>query len=208
MRKSMCGSLLLVGACLSIATGAWAQQNPGVKKPSTISTDLAVTYTTEYGKLATAGNSFWLQGASADGAVTLWNGFGIAANLDSGSGNNLAPGINLNQIQFAAGPRYTWTEKNDHASTGGRYRLQVFGQGLFGVDHAFNGVFPTPAGVVPTATSLAIDAGGGLNLSLNKTFGVRMLEADYIRTSLPNNASNTQNDMRLSFGVTYHIGKH
>ena len=206
MRKSICGSLLLVGACLSIATGAWAQQNPGAKKPSTISTDLAVTYTTEYVKLAATGNSFWLQGLSADGAVSLWNGLGIAANIDGDSGSNLAPGISLSQIQFTAGPRYTWTEKGN--KPGDRYRWQVFGQGLFGVDHAFNGVFPTPTGVVPTATSLAIDAGGGVNLSLNKTFGIRMLEADYIRTSLPNNGSNTQNDMRLSFGVTYHIGKH
>jgi hypothetical protein len=35
-----------------------------------------------------------------------------------------------------------------------------------------------------------------------------LLEADYVRTWLPNNGSNSQNDLRLSFGIAYHIGKH
>lgn len=206
MRTSICGSLLLVGACLSIATGAWAQ-NPSAKKPSTISTDLALTYTPEYGKLAGVGSGFWLQGAGVDGAVTFWKGLGAAANFDGNSGNNLAPDISLSQVEVAAGPRYTWTEKRDKSTAGDGCRWQIFGQGLFGVDHASHGIFPTSTGLVSTASSLAIDAGGGTNLYLNKNFGIRILEVDYIRTSLPNNASNIQNDMRLSFGITYHIGK-
>jgi hypothetical protein len=35
---------------------------------------------------------------------------------------------------------------------------------------------------------------------------VRLLEADYVRTQLPNNYSQSQNDVRLAFGVTYHFG--
>ena len=44
-----------------------------------------------------------------------------------------------------------------------------------------------------------------MNLFLTKNLGVRLLEAEYVRTELPNNASNTQNDMRLSFGFAYHL---
>ena len=37
----------------------------------------------------------------------------------------------------------------------------------------------------------------------SRHFGARLLEADYVRTALPNNDVNHQNDMRLAFGSTY-----
>ena len=43
-----------------------------------------------------------------------------------------------------------------------------------------------------------------MNLYLTRSFGVRLLQADYVRTTLPNAAANTQNDLRLAFGITYH----
>jgi hypothetical protein len=72
--------------------------------------------------------------------------------------------------------------------------------------HGFDGVYPTAGGVVSSAGSLAIEAGGGLNLFLTRRLGVRLLEAEYVRSALPNNVSNTQNGMRLSFGFVYHLG--
>lgn len=45
--------------------------------------------------------------------------------------------------------------------------------------------------------------GGGLNLNLGKGFGIRGLEVDYVCSTLPNNASNTQDNLRLPFGITY-----
>ena len=33
--------------------------------------------------------------------------------------------------------------------------------------------------------------------------GVRVLELDFLRTSLPNNAANSQNDLRIAFGLSY-----
>jgi hypothetical protein len=44
-------------------------------------------------------------------------------------------------------------------------------------------------------------------VALSRGFGVRAFEVDYLRTSLPNNASNSQNDLRIAFGLTYHTGK-
>ncbi len=55
-----------------------------------------------------------------------------------------------------------------------------------------------------SANSFAVQAGGGVNLYLTRSFGIRLLQADYVRTTLPNAAANTQNDLRLAFGITYH----
>ena len=206
MRNSICCCVLLASACLLSGNGASAQQNPGPSKPAPISTDLGVTYTVERGEQA-PGNCgcFWLQGAGADAALTFWKGLAIAASFNSGNASNIAPNVSLKKLQFTAGPRYSYTAWTGRDAAANR-SLQLFGQGLFGGVHAYDGTFPAPNGVANSAGSFALEAGGGLNLLLSKSFGVRLLEADYVRTSLPNNFSNSQNDMRLAFGMTWHIG--
>jgi hypothetical protein len=47
---------------------------------------------------------------------------------------------------------------------------------------------------------------GGINAFIAKRFAVCAIEVEYLRTDLPNNYSNVQNDQRLGFGVTYHLG--
>ncbi len=113
------------------------------------------------------------------------------------------PGADANKITFLAGPRYTWTANAGNAH---RPRLQLFGQGLFGGAHGFGGLDPTSTGVTSTTSSFAIQAGGGLNLLLTKHFGLRLIEADYVRTATPNGYDNTQTDLRLAFGATCHLG--
>jgi hypothetical protein len=206
MRNSICRSVLFASAGLMLVIGAWAQQNSAPPKHAPVSTDLAFTYTAERGEQA-PGNCgcFWLQGFGVDAGLTFWKGLAIAASFNSGHASNIAPGVNLSKVQFAAGPRYTYTAWTGRDAAANR-RLQLFGQGLFGGVHAYNGAFPGSSGVVTSAGSFDLEAGGGLNLFFSKALGVRLLEADYVRTSLPNNASNTQNDMRLAFGITWHIG--
>jgi outer membrane immunogenic protein len=207
MRGSICSSVLLAGTCILAATGAWAQTT-STQQRSKVSADMAVTFTAERGQLAGAGmGSFWLKGGGADAAMTLWKCLGIAASVNGNHTANAAPGVDVNQIEFTGGPRCTLPVLTGHSGATDQRRLQLFGQGLFGGVHAFNGVYPSSSGVTPSASSFALSAGGGLNLYFSKHLGVRLLEADYVRTALPNNASNVQNDLRLSFGVTYHIGK-
>lgn len=207
MPNSICRSVLLASAGLLSMIGAWAQQNPAPPKHAPVSTDLAFTYTAERGQQA-PGNCgcFWLQGVGVDAGVNFWKGLAIAASFNSGHASNIAPGVNLNKVQFVVGPRYTYTAWTGRDAAANR-RLQLFGQGLFGGVHAYNGTFPGSNGVVTSAESFALEVGGGLNLLFSKTLGVRLLEADYVRTSLPNNASNTQNDMRIAVGMTWHIGR-
>jgi hypothetical protein len=189
-------------------TCAWAQQQPSAQKQSAASADFALTYTTERGQLTSPnGGSFWIQGGGADAAVTLWKGLGIAGSVVGGHASNIAPGVDLNKIEFTAGPRYTYTLRTGHPGAADQRRLQLFGQGLIGGVRAFDGVFPAGSAASTSAASYAVDAGGGLNLFFSNRLGVRLVEADYVRTALPNNGSNVQNDLRLSAGIVYHFGK-
>jgi hypothetical protein len=172
--------------------------------------DLALTYTAERAKIAnTDCGCFWLQGGSVNGGVTLFRGLGIAANLTGEHSSDIAPGVDLNKIAFMAGPRYTlrtsrWTNSFLHP----RHGTSVFGEALFGTAHGFDSVFPTLSATTSSATAFSMQIGGGLNVALARGFGLRALEVDYVRTTLPNGASNTQNDLRLSFGVSYHLRIH
>lgn len=204
MRRSNSGGVLLVGACLLAGSGAWAQSG----KDSKISFDMGVTYSAERAKLApgTCG-CFWLQGGGVDGSVNFFKGFGLAASFSGGHAGNVTPGVDVNKIEFTGGPRYTFNAWTGHASVGAPRRLQVFGQGLFGGVRGFDGVYPAPGAATSSASSFAIEAGGGLNFLLSRRFGVRLLDAEYVRNALPNNGSNTQNDMRLGFGLAAHFGE-
>jgi hypothetical protein len=201
MSRTLWAGALLAGA---LACGPMAQAQ---QESRPLSVDLAVTYTGERAKIAsTSCGCFWLQGGSVNGAITLFRGLGVAANLTGEHSPNIGPGVDLNKLAFMAGPRYTlrtarWTNR----FLGAKHGTSVFGEALFGYAHGFNGIFPTSSGVEASANAFSMQIGGGLNVRIARNFGIRALELDYVRTSLPNSASNTQNDLRLNFGVSYHL---
>jgi hypothetical protein len=175
-----------------------------------VSADLAATYTLERAKIATTDcGCFWLQGGSVEAAVPLWRGLGVAAVLTGEHNGNIAPGVGLSKLAFMAGPRYTvttsrWTRRLPETKHG----TSIFGQALFGSAHGFDGDFATASGSNSSANALSMQFGGGVNVGLGRGFGVRAIELDYVRSRFRNYASNTQNDLRIAFGVTYHIGEH
>jgi hypothetical protein len=204
MRSSIRGKALLAGVCILAGSAGWAQQTQKpVVQPAAFSADLALTFAVEQSQLVPGQASFWFKGGGADAAVTFWKGLGVAASLTGDTASNLAPGVNANKLTFLGGPRYTRTAWKGGAAD--QRRVQIFAQGLFGAAQGFGGFFPASPAPTTSASSFAVQAGGGLNLYLTRSFGIRLLEADYVRTALPNGASNTQNDMRLAFGVTYHF---
>jgi hypothetical protein len=211
IRRSLCGRAVLAGACMLAPAAGWAQTAPSpapgsAPKPKIV-TDVAFTYNAELGQLA-PGNCgcFWLQGAGVDAAVSLRNGLGIAATFNGGRAPHVAPGVDIVKVQYLAGPRYAYTAHGKTAEP--RARLQLFGQALFGGVHASNGAYPSPTGLKTEASSFAMEAGGGANVLLAHGFGVRVVEVDYVRNALPNDASNTQNDTRLAFGITWRFRAH
>src|ERR1035437_3467390 len=207
MRISIRGKVLLVGACILVGAAGWAQQSQMPVAPDKVSTDLAVTFAVEHSQLLPGPASIWFKGGGADAAVTFWKGLGIAASITGDYASNITPGVDANKITYLAGPRYTWTAWQGHATVADNRRLQVFGQALFGLAHGFHMYYPAVPAPTSSAKSLAMQVGGGLNFYLTRKFGIRLLEADYVRTALPNAATNLQNDMRLSAGITYHIGR-
>jgi hypothetical protein len=194
------GLLLLVFA-LSMGLVAQAQQ----KTVSTYTTDVdvAITYVAERAKIASVDcGCFWLNGGSGDFAITLFHGLGIAANLTGEHASHIGTGIDLDKVMFAMGPRYTYSPKLRMGKGRG---IAVFGEELFGGIHGFNTIFPSSTGTVGAASSFAMQFGGGLDLRFAKHIGIRAVEADYVRSTLPNNAGNAQNDLRLAGGISFHL---
>lgn len=205
MRISIRGMVLLVGACIVASSTAWAQQVQSAVRQTPVSIDLAVTYVPERAQLA-PGNCgcFWLQGGGVDAAVTWRKGLGLASSFSGSHATNVTSAVDVNKISYSAGPRYTYSAwgRPDGAAT--KLRYQFFVQGLIGGAHGFDSVYPASSSTTSSATAFALEAGGGLNYYLTEKFGVRLFEVDYVRTALPNNADDVQNDLRLAFGVTYH----
>jgi hypothetical protein len=202
MRKTICKKVLLVSVCLVAAT-ALAQQS---QEPAHFYTDLSVTYAPERSEIVPGKCCFWMQGGGADAAVTFWKGFGVAAAFTGDHASAIAHGVDLNKIAYMGGPRYTYTAWTSHSGASATPRFQIFGQGLFGGVHGFGGAYPTTSSTTPSANAFLLQAGGGFNYFFTKNLALRALEVDYVRTQLPNDASNSQNDLRLAFGVTYHFG--
>lgn len=86
-----------------------------------------------------------------------------------------------------------------------RHPVEIYGQFLAGGVWASNSVFPGPKAATSLASSTVIQTGGGLNIHLGRAVSFRLMEADYIMTSLPNNTNNAQSDIRLSDGVVFHF---
>jgi hypothetical protein len=184
-RKTMRACVLLAGAAMW--TAAAAAQRAAL--------DLGLTFGLEHSQVAQTGSpGFWLKGASVDGAYSFYHGLGMAAEF-GGSHADISPGVQLGKYTFLAGPRYTGQTKLKP--------MRVFGETLFGFAHGFDALFPSGAGTTPTANAFAMQAGGGVNFQLQHGFGVRPIEMDYVHTTLPNNAANSQNDFRVAFGMTY-----
>ena len=204
MRRTFLASAFLVGIFTLDGMVAHAQQQPSpAPQPQGISTDLAVTYTTLGSKVTPGGNNFWLQGGSIDAAFTFHRGFGLAANITGDHASNIGPGVNLNEIDFVMGPRYTY-----RFGTKSKHESRVFAEVLAGGVRGFGGVFPKSTGLDTRASSFEYQVGGGWDIAIRKRIAIRVFEADYVRSYLPNNGGDTQGHIRLAFGVTYHLAAH
>ena len=199
MQISNVGKALLVGACILAGTAGWSQQKAAAPE---VSTDIAATFAVEHSQVVPSKCCFWLMGGGADAAITFKNGLGAAVAFTGDHASNVTPGVDVNKITIMAGPRYTWTVPQSKSASQKNY--QIFTQGLVGRVHGFNGAYPEMPALASTANAFAFQAGAGLNLLCHNNWGVRLLEADYVHSTLPNGSGNLQNDFRISFGVTWH----
>ncbi len=87
---------------------------------------------------------------------------------------------------------------------GSKHESRVFIEALAGGVRAYDSLFPTSRGVTNKASAFSWQVGGGWDIAITKHFAIRAFEADYVRSYVPNNGSNTQDHLRLAVGVTYH----
>lgn len=192
--------MLLAGMLLTSASIAWGQ----TKQHQAVSADVAVTFAVEHSQFA-AGQSFWFKGGGADAAMPFWKGFGAAASFSGDHTVQATSGIDVDKITWLFGPRYTLLLRGTRSNAAAKNHWQFFAQSLFGKVHGFNGIYPDNGGATSSANSFALQLGGGANLDITRNVRLRVADISYVRNQLPNAASNTQNNLRVAFGICFHL---
>ena len=192
MRISIRGKVLLVGACMLAGVGAWGQQTPTPVQSPTQYLEVAVVYNPAMTK-AVGGDNFWMQGGSVQVHGQFWHGVGAVADVAGLHTADTGSGVGLDLVSATFGPRYTWAPA--------RRRYSAFGQVLVGEAYGMNSIFPKTTGASDSANSVAVQIGGGVNVSLRHRLAVRAFEAEWLRTQLPNSTTNVQNNLRLGAGL-------
>ena len=187
-------TLLLTGAIAWISAIASGQTTSA---PEPHELDLTFTYSPQLSNLVN-GSNFWLQGGALDLSAEFYHGLSIVANIatEYASNINSSSSVNLTMVTTTFGPRYTWTPKN---------KLAVFGHGLIGEAFGLDSVFPSLRGAETDFNTLALQVGGGIDLRLSKHFGLRAVQADWVRTQFPNSTTNVQNNLRLGAGIIFRL---
>lgn len=197
-------SLVGVGAVwLAAVAGAWAQSGSNRQVRSV---DLAVGYTAiDASAYADSCGCFWLQGFSAQAAVSDPLGFGLVFDFGrtTGSQPDSLGHQDLTLTTYLAGPRYTvWN----------RSRFTPYVQVLFGAAH--EGIHTilensAPSGGAPVdfasnVTSAALAAGSGVDVRVSRRLSWRAVQAEYLLTEGANTANGSngrENQLRLTSGL-------
>jgi outer membrane immunogenic protein len=136
---------------------------------------------------------FGLNGGS--GTVILnvtptWSGVADIAVAFANNVDNTQQNITI--INYLFGPRYTWRNSS---------RFVPYGQILFGgAKENVNFDFTI------NRNSFGLLGGGGVTTKLGRRFGLTIGEVDYVYTRIPNAKNDTQNNIRISTGITYGFG--
>jgi hypothetical protein len=195
MRMSNSPRLLLIilGTSLMTAFAASAQP-PRTPPPGQL--DVALTYSTSHSNFV-PGSDFWLQGGDLEFAFHLPARFSGVASLSGGHTGPGTGGVPLSVINELYGPRYTWT------FPGKTHDVSIFGQGLVGITEGFGSTFPASGAATTSASGLAVQAGGGLDVGLSRHWQVRACEVQWLRSQLPNNTTNVQNSLKIGAGLVF-----
>ena len=190
MRANLLSSLLLAG--VTMTTPLAAQVEPAAESRA-LHLNVAATYDSAR-FIEIKGNSFWVQGGNIQVQARLGDHIGLVADARGLHTSDInSSGVGLDMITTTAGPRYTFK----------RGKVSLFGQALAGRAMAFNGLFPHSPAMVTSANSLALLGGGGAEMMLSRRVALRVFEANWMYTHLPNGASNEQSTLLLSAGIAY-----
>jgi outer membrane immunogenic protein len=137
---------------------------------------------------------FFMYGVNAQAAVVNHTGFGLLADYGRTSASNInGGGHDLTLSTYMGGVRYSPLMEN---------KLSPYGQVLVGLGHTSSNY-----AIDADANRFAAAVGGGLNIALSSRWDLRVVEAEYLLTRIPNAANEIQNQLRLSTGLVYRFTK-
>jgi outer membrane immunogenic protein len=191
--------LLLLAALGATSTIMSAQAMPvtpfGLERGQTAAIELTVGYTFLHanappGQCSCAA----LNGGYGSLVVNMPRGLSLVADLAAAHGNQVAgTSQNITVFNYLFGTRYSMRSVS--------HRIVPYVQALGGrSQEESNYVF------IQTATAAAFSAGGGINTVISRNIGWNVVEADWVHSRLPNGVNDSQNDVRISSGITFRFG--
>lgn len=139
---------------------------------------------------------FGLNGGGVSASLDVFSRLAAVVDVSGAYEGNASPTANtLTLVSYLAGPRLYLRRPGPTA----HHQLQPFAQVLLGTAHAGGGI----AGAGDGTYAFATRAGGGLDLSVYKTFSVRLVQVDYLLTDFANTTNNHQNNFLLGTGVVF-----
>ncbi len=133
--------------------------------------------------------------ASIAGNVNKW--FGLVADVGGQYTRLEEAGVreSIGTHSLLFGPRFSLRRNK---------RVTPFAQALFGASHVRSEATESGQIFIFSDTSFSMALGGGLDVNVNDTFAIRVIQAEYLRTRFFNE---TQNKGRVSIGVVFRFGK-
>jgi outer membrane immunogenic protein len=140
---------------------------------------------------------FYMQGGRAEVGLHLFGPVSGVAEVSGAYAQHINSfGDDISRLTYLVGPRVT------HKAGPG---ITAFAQALIGGAQGFNGYFPTATSSSSSANSFAFSTGGGVDLDISHHLAIRVLQADYLYTRLPNASGDKQNNLRLGAGIVLRI---
>ena len=172
---------LLCGVVLLSAVAASAQGAPKVE----VFGGYSYVHTSLSGTTFTAN----LNGGSASVSVNPTSWLGLVGDFGGyyGGTNSTSGGINGEVYTYMFGPKTTFRIG----------RITPFIQTLFGGVHSSSGSF------YGSQNAFAMAAGGGIDWNATAHVGVRLVQAEYLLTTLNDSVNSRQNNARISAGVVF-----
>jgi len=186
-------AMLLIVAAVSAVPASAQTHSVSSAKPGT---ELALTYTYLHANAPPdACGCFSMNGGAAEFAYPVKRSFSAVAEAGAVTASNVnSSGLDLTLSSYLVGGRYSLRAA----------RFTPYAQLLVGAAHASGSLAPGQFGLSSTAFAMA--AGGGLDLNLHSHLALRVFQADYLLTLLPNQTNDHQNNFRFSTGVVFHFG--
>lgn len=161
--------------------------------------DLATSFLAARSIQANTADGFWAEGGSVELGADAFHGFGVAANISGVHTASVGPEhVPLSLVTATFGPRYRW-----HSG----HRVSPYSEALLGEANGLRSLFPSTSGAEASASSLALQIGGGVDLGLTRYLAIRAFQASWLRTQLPNGTNDRQNSFCSGAGILLRFGR-